>query len=84
MNPSRSQFGHKPVSVHFERFIGPVLSCEGPSKAPLDSSFALPSFSGETSEVAEEPHEFRALGLRQRLPVAAEDAVDGAFALAFT
>jgi hypothetical protein len=71
MNPSRSPFGHKPVSVHFEGATG-------------DSSFALPSFSGETSEVTEEPHEFRALGLRQRLPVAAEDAVDGAFALAFT
>jgi len=27
---------------------------------------------GRLTEVAEEPHEFRALGLRQRLPVAAE------------
>jgi len=27
---------------------------------------------GRLTEVAEEPHEFRALGFRQRLPVAAE------------
>jgi len=36
-------------SEYLERFIGPVRSCDGPSKGPAYASFDLPSFSGETS-----------------------------------